>query len=213
MLEPFSPAGFRRALRCARSAALAQPASRKCPASRARSNRLLPNVSFVSPSSLRLSTTLDIRCALSRREVIPTLRCHCVPGPQSTSRCRKSERSVPRGLCLPFPKNRVQLISFFHPHSAPSIGHGFGGIPAPCSFGSSAFPSPPKNSSQTTSKTFCAPPEMQTLALGADPSRYRVPQLQGQKWRLKKCTTIESNSWAFWGRTRKANQQKRQDGR
>src|SRR5882762_3905374 len=36
-------------------------------------------------------------------------------------------------------------------------------------------------------KTFCAPPEMQTLALGADPSRFRVPQLQGQKWRLKRC--------------------------
>ena len=78
-------------------------------------------------------------------------------------------------------------------HSTLSIGHGFGGIPAPCSFASSAFPFPPKNSSQTTSKTFCAPPEMQTLALGADPSRFRVPQLQGQKWRLNKCTKIESN--------------------
>src|SRR6267142_1272530 len=26
-------------------------------------------------------------------------------------------------------------------------------------------------------EVFCAPPEMQTLALGADPSRFRVPQL------------------------------------
>jgi single-strand DNA-binding protein len=79
------------------------------------------------------------------------------------------------------PKKRVRLISFLALLSAPSIGHGFGGIPAPCNFGSSAFPFPPKNFSQTAAKTFCAPPEMQTLVLGADPSRFQVPQLQGQK--------------------------------
>ena len=38
-----------------------------------------------------------------------------------------------------------------------------------------------QDSSRTTSTSFCAPPEMQTLVLGADPSRFRVPQLQGQK--------------------------------
>ena len=54
----------------------------------------------------------------------------------------------------------------------------------PGTFGSSAFPFPPKNSSRAAAKTFCAPPEMQTLALGADPSRFRVPQLQGQKRRF-----------------------------
>jgi hypothetical protein len=78
----------------------------------------------------------------------------------------------PEWIVFPVRQEPVRLISFFHPNSAPSIGHGFGGIPAPCSFGSSAFPFPPKNSSQTTSKSFCVPPEMQTLALGADPSRY-----------------------------------------
>jgi hypothetical protein len=77
------------------------------------------------------------------------------------------ERALrPAWIVLPVPQKPRSTYSFFHPHSAPSIGHGFGGIPAPYSFGSSAFPFPPKNSSQTTSKTFCGPPEMQTLALG-----------------------------------------------
>jgi hypothetical protein len=94
--------------------------------------------------------------------------------------------SVPCGLCFPFPTKTSSAHFIFRIHSALSIGHGFGGIPAPCSFVSSAFPFPPKNSSQTTAKTFCAPPEMQTLALGADPSRFQVPQLQGQKMELEK---------------------------
>jgi hypothetical protein len=34
-------------------------------------------------------------------------------------------------------------------------------------------------------KISCAPPKMQTLALGAVPTRFSVPQLQGQKRRNK----------------------------
>jgi single stranded DNA-binding protein len=79
------------------------------------------------------------------------------------------------------PKTELDSFSFFTPLSAPSIGHGFGGIPAPGSFGPSAFPFPPKKSQGTAQEISCAPPEMQTLALGADPSRFQVPQLRGQK--------------------------------
>jgi hypothetical protein len=73
----------------------------------------------------------------------------------------------------------------FSLHSTLSIWHGFGGIPAPGSFVSSAFPFLPKKSPGTTLEIFCAPPEMQTLALGADPTRFGVPQLQGQKMEIK----------------------------
>jgi hypothetical protein len=83
-------------------------------------------VSLVSPLPTSFSSTLfDIRYALSvhrRHAVIPTFRCHCVPRPQSASRCRESERSAPSGLCFQFPQKPVRLISFFHPHSAPFIG-------------------------------------------------------------------------------------------
>jgi hypothetical protein len=46
------------------------------------------------------------------------------------------------------------------------------------------------------SQSFPAPPKMQTLALGADPSRFRVPQLPGQKWRLKQMYV-----YVKWNRT------------
>src|SRR4029077_14243976 len=50
-----------------------------------------------------------------------------------------------------------------------------------CSFASSAFPVPPNKSSETAPKISCAPPKKQPLALGAVSTRFRVPQLQGQK--------------------------------
>jgi hypothetical protein len=56
--------------------------------------------------------------------------------------------------------------------SSLSIGHSFGIIPAPYSLASSAFPVPPKK---------------QPLALGAVSTRFRVPQLQGQKQENKSC--------------------------
>ena len=60
----------------------------------------------------------------------------------------------PGWIELPVPP-RATFDSFhsFIPIPLLPLGHGFGGIPAPCSFGSSAFPFPPKNSSQTTLKT------------------------------------------------------------
>jgi hypothetical protein len=150
-----------------------------------------PRVPF---SPLPAFLTLDIRLA--------SFVC-CPPrGPHNAAMPRRvavpcppvgdARNGVPCGLRFPVPQSRVQ--SFVHGlHFTLSIGHGFGGIPAPGSFASSAFPFPPKNSSRTASKSFRAPPEMQTLALGADPSRFRVPQLQGQKRRFKQCTRIESN--------------------
>jgi hypothetical protein len=153
-------------------------------------------------------------CA-AKRERQPTRRKVCRGAKRLlTEGVEKLVEGIPSQLIvLPDPQkprsNHFILSSPFRP----SIGHGFGGIPAPGNFGSSAFPFPPKNSSQTRSKTFCAPPEMQTLALAADPSRFRVPQLQGQKWRPKRSTKIESNLWAFWARTRKANPQRRRGGR
>ena len=83
----------------------------------------------------------------------------------------------------------IHPVSFIVSHSALSIGHGFGGIPAPGGFASSAFPVPPKKSSGTPRKIFRAPPEMQALSLGADPSRFQVPQLRGQKMEKQtRCT-------------------------
>src|SRR5712692_1155816 len=61
------------------------------------------------------------------------------------------------------------------------IGHCFGIIPAPGSFASSAFPVPPNKSPETPPEIVCVPPKKQPLALGAVSTRFRVPQLQGQK--------------------------------
>src|ERR1700733_15480041 len=76
--------------------------------------------------------------------------------------------------------------------SALSIGHCFGIIPAPGAFASSAFPVPPNKSSESASKISCAPPEMQTLDLGAESTRSEVPQLQGQKWRKQNVSQFSS---------------------
>src|SRR5439155_1507575 len=62
-----------------------------------------------------------------------------------------------------------------------SIGHSFGIIPAPGSFASSAFPVSPNKSFETAPKISCVPPNKQPLSLGAVSTRFRVPQLQGQK--------------------------------
>ena len=66
-----------------------------------------------------------------------------------------------------------------------SIGHGFGIIPAPGSFASSALPVPRRKIFERPTKIFRVPPTMQPLALGAETTRLRVPQLQGQKRRNK----------------------------
>jgi hypothetical protein len=52
-------------------------------------------------------------------------------------------------------------------------------------FASATFPVPANKSSETAMKISCVPPEMQTLALGAESARSEVPQLQGQKRRNK----------------------------
>src|SRR5580704_18605107 len=77
--------------------------------------------------------------------------------------------------------NRYDLVQSILSIPALSIGHSFGIIPAPGSFASSAFPVPPNKSSETSSKISCVPPKKQPLALGAVSTRFRVPQLQGQK--------------------------------
>lgn|SRR5208283_1906400 len=170
------------------------------PASHAKSSRLIPavRIGFPFAPSLRLPAILDTGLALPfARLAKPSQQYDAtvVPCPSSTSRRGGSERPV--WIVLHVSKKLSSTYFILRLHSALSIGHGFGGIPAPCGFVSSAFPFPPKNSSRTAAKTFCAPPEMQTLALGADPSRFQVPQLQGQKMETHKCTKIASNSWAF----------------
>src|SRR5882672_9336046 len=101
----------------------------------------------------------------------------------SASFTRRFRRLVQPVLALVHPaiSELAGLVLCIVPIPTLSIGHGFGGIPAPCDFVSSAFPFPPKKLREQQRSFCCAPPEMQTLALGADPSRFRVPQLQGQK--------------------------------
>ena len=75
---------------------------------------------------------------------------------------------------------RILLSSAGHPFSAAHFpGHASGQIPAPGTFEPSAFPPPPKKSSETPLKISCAPPEMQSLGLGAAASRFWVPQKNG----------------------------------
>jgi hypothetical protein len=104
----------------------------------------------------------------------------------------REQASAPCGLSFQFPESHVRLILFFHPHSAPSIGPRLRGNSCALQLRIFCFSVSSQKLSATTANTFCAPPEMQALALGADPSRFRVPQLQGQKWRLKKCTYMLS---------------------
>jgi hypothetical protein len=59
------------------------------------------------------------------------------------------------------------------------LGTASGQIPAPRTFAPSAFPSPPKKSTETPLKISCAPPEMQSLGLGAAAFRFWVPQKNG----------------------------------
>src|SRR5467141_1837079 len=115
----------------------------------------------------------------------------------SASFTRRFRRLVQPVLALVHPAfcELAGLVLCIVPIPTLSIGHGFGGIPAPCDFGSSAFPFPPQKTSGTTEKFFCAPPEMQTLALGAVPTRFSVPQLQGQK--MEKQSHVREQSPAY----------------
>src|ERR1700682_343065 len=79
-----------------------------------------------------------------------------------------------------------------------SIGHCFGIVPAPGSFASSAFPAPPKKSSETAPKISCVPPKKQPLALGAVSTRFRVPQLQGQKQENNHARKRSSSNRLSW---------------
>ena len=100
-------------------------------------------------------------------------------------------------IVLPVPQNRVRLISFFASILPSPLGTASGEFLRPAASALLLFRFLPKIFGNEI-EHFCAPPEMQTLALGADPSRFRVPQLQGQKMELeKKCTKIASNSSDF----------------
>jgi hypothetical protein len=121
-----------------------------------------------------------------------------LPRPQTTG--RQGSASGVRVDCASRFPNSSSTHFILRVPSALSIGHGFGGIPAPCSFGSSAFPFPPKKSPGTTQEIFRAPPEMQTLALGADPSRFRVPQLRGQKKETEKMYENRVELMGFLGK-------------
>ena len=116
-----------------------------------------------------------------------TSRCHSVlwsaSGKLIGRRTLEQHPSPLGGSCSR--SHRYDLVPTILSIPALFIGHSFGIIPAPGSFASSAFPVPPKKSSEASSKISCAPPKKQTLALGAASSRFRVPQLQGQKRRNK----------------------------
>ena len=104
----------------------------------------------------------------------------------SLSQYRKAQHVIfSRPLFCSLNSRAMRFHWFIFFVSVLSIGHSFGTIPAPGSFASSAFEVPPNKSSETPSKISCVPPKKQPLALGAVSTRFRVPQLQGQKQEKK----------------------------
>jgi len=104
-----------------------------------------------------------------------------LPSSTNSAACQSvaTHLSDPHNLLTAAPFSNADLrISV--PCSIPplSIERSFGRIPAPCSFASSAFLAPPNKSFETATKIYHVPPKMQTLALGAVSTRFRVPQFQ-----------------------------------
>src|ERR1700722_12670273 len=78
-----------------------------------------------------------------------------------------------------FPKaSSTHFIS--RPLSAFSIGHGFGGIPAPGSFGSSAFPFPPKNLRERRRRFFVPLPKCRPSPWEQTPLAFECPNYEGK---------------------------------
>jgi hypothetical protein len=148
---------------------------------------------FSLASSLRLPAILDTQLALPFA-AFPQAHPHNAMRPWSSPAIHQHamrEQALRVDCAFWFPKNEFAIFrswSPFHPfHWARLRGNSCALRLRVFCFSVSS-----QKSSRTTAKYFCAPPEMQTLALGADPSRFQVPQLQGQR-RLNKCTRIASN--------------------
>jgi len=99
----------------------------------------------------------------------------------------------------------TEFISFLAAYQfslflSPVLGRCFGRIPTPGSFASSAFPSPPKKSSETAPKISRAPPKNQPLALGVVSTRFRAPQAKGAKKEKKKLYLNSIQIAGFVGR-------------
>ena len=117
----------------------------------------LGRATVLSPTALYTEPTADRSPAFSLHSRRPSPRPKLLP---------------PQGV-PPFPA-AIDKTCFgtFPPVPTVSIGHGFGIIPAPGSFASSAFPVPPNKSSEKPPKISRVPPKKQTLALGAASSRF-----------------------------------------
>src|SRR5258705_6016768 len=89
----------------------------------------------------------------------------------SASFTRRFRRLVQPVLALVHPaiSELAGLVLCIVPIPTLSIGHGFGGIPAPCDFVSSAFPFPPKKTSGTTAKFLLCPSRNADARLGSRP--------------------------------------------
>ena len=158
------------------------------PAYRAKSIRLVPAVNFDFPftSSLRLSTTLDIRLALS---VCRPPRGHHnittpprVPRPQSTSRRCESER--PAWIVLPVSQNRVQLISFFASIPPSSLVTASGEFLRPAASCLLLFRFLPKSLRERQRRLFVPLPKCRPSPWEQTPLAFECPNYKGRKRRF-----------------------------
>jgi len=141
-------------------------------------SRVLPFANLLSDS--RRSSTETRPPRFLRCEGIPTLRCHSVPRQQCTSMCHENERP-PMWIELPVPQKppstHLILSSSFRPFS---LGHGFGGIPAPCSFGSSAFRFLSKTLRKRQPRLFVPLPKCRPSLWEQTPLAFECPNYKGR---------------------------------
>ena len=108
------------------------------------------------------------------------MRCHRACLVRSPPVVNATASGVPCESCFPFPK--TQFDSFHSsPPSALSIGHGFGGIPAPCGFRPSAFPFPPKNLRERRKRFIVPLPKCSPSPWEQTPLAFECPNYEGKK--------------------------------
>ena len=131
----------------------------------------------------------------------------------SASFTRRFRRLVQPVLALVHPAfcELAGLVLCIVPIPTLSIGHGFGGIPAPCDFGSSAFPFPPKKNLGNNRDVFLCPSRNADPRLGSSPhSLFSAPITRAENGETKSCTKTKSSLSGISARTRSTSPSRRQ---
>ena len=117
-----------------------------------------------------------------RSSSIATLSFHAPTGPVGP---------VGRGTQLQSSRTPIELFDPASISATPFLGHGFGIIPAPGSFASSAFPAPRR---KFGTSEFPGPSRNAAARLGSSiHSPLGAPRKWGRKWRNKTCISITFN--------------------